>query len=207
MSSPGNGDVGICGVQLLDEFGHVARSCSRFPTVTSFMADALGLTRLPHLRSLKNAMAEWPHDTTRPVDQVIGAFFVIRREVFDRLGGFDPRFFVYFEEVDLSLRARNAGWKSVFLADVQAFHAGGGSSNQVKATRLFYSLRSRLLYGFKHFALVRAWALFLVTLLIEPVTRSLFFLAKGNLAGVSETLRGYAALYRAIPEILGASRA
>ena len=147
-------------------------------------------------------MSEWDHATNRDVDQVIGAFFLIRRTVFEALNGFDERFFVYFEEVDVSYRARQAGWRSVYLATARAFHAGGGTSQQVKAARLFYSLRSRLLYGFKHFSRLRAWALVGVTLLVEPISRLVFSAIRGGREDVLNTLRAYGMLWRALPSIL-----
>lgn len=79
--------------------------------------------------------------------------------------GFDEKFFVYFEEVDLSLRAKNLGYSSFFLADATAFHKGGGCSNQVKALRLFYSLRSRIRYAHKHYSLVGFVILIFLTFL------------------------------------------
>lgn len=206
MARTAYADVGICGVQLIDEHGVVARSCSRFPSLSAFWADAIGLSRVPALRSLGNHMVDWKHDETREVDQVIGAFFLIRRPLFDSLQGFDKRFFVYYEEVDVALRAKQAGWKSMYLADVQAFHAGGGTSSQVKAKRLFYSLRSRLFYGLKHFPGPKVALLLLLTLFIEPVTRSLFFLLKGRTADVRQTMQGYIALYRDLPKIVGGGK-
>ena len=193
MQDPANVKVGICGVQLLDESGRLSRSCARFPSAFGFMAHALGLDRL--FPRLSPAMAEWDHAQTREVDQVIGAFFLVRREVFDVLGGFDERFFVYFEEVDFSRRAHNAGWRSVYLADAKAFHAGGGTSNQVKARRLFYSLRSRLLYSFKHFSIPAASTVLFVTLLIEPLARSVLALVRRSLPGFKETWAGYFMLW------------
>jgi len=95
------------------------------------------------------------------VDQVIGAFFLVRRALFETLGGFDERFFMYFEEVDFSKRAQMRGAASVYLGAARAFHSGGYSSRQVKASRLFYSLRSRFLYGFKHFRPAEAVAVLL----------------------------------------------
>lgn len=201
MRRPENGSVGICGVQLVDEDGRIATSCSRFPSLGRFAAKAFGLTVLPGLRRLGVRMAEWGHADTRDVDQVMGAFFLIRRRLFEDLGGFDERFFVYFEEVDLSLRARRAGWRSVFLAEARVFHAGGGTSRQVKARRLFYSLRSRLLYGFKHFTRGQAWSLVALTLLVEPVSRLLLALAAGRGSEALHTLRGYAMLLRELPKI------
>ena len=195
MEKDENYNVGIVGIQLLDEQNHVARSCARFPTVTIFAAQALGINRLPKYKHLSQAMSEWRHDSNQIVDQVIGAFFVIRRSIFESLGGFDERFFVYFEEVDLSLRVYQAGYSSVFLANAQAFHAGNGTTKQIKAHRLFYSLRSRLLYGFKHFSKWQAWWLILITLSIEPFTRSVFALKNDGIDGVRNTLCAYGMLW------------
>ena len=142
MRDPVNAKVGICGVQLRDETGHISRSCARFPSALGFVAHAIGLDRF--FPRLGHFMAEWDHAQTRQVDHVIGAFFLVRRDLFDALHGFDERFFVYLEDLDFSHRAHQTGWLSVYLADAQAFHVGGGTSNQVKARRLFYSLRSRL---------------------------------------------------------------
>ena len=202
MNDEDNTKAGICGIQLVDESGEVSHSCARFPSLSIFLAQALGLNRLPKLRHLTQAIVEWSHDSTRNVEQVMGSFFLMRRSVFEILGGFDERFFVYFEEVDLSLRACQAGWRSVYLANAQAFHAGGGTSRQVKAHRLFYSLRSRLLYGFKRFSLIKAWFLLLVTLGLEPLTRIIFALVKGELQSVQHTLKGYYLLFMDLPAIL-----
>ena len=198
MQSQVNARVGICGVQLVDEFGCVARSCARFPTARAFFAHAGGLDRL--LPRIGHVMAEWPHNTTREVDHVIGAFYLVRRELFESLHGFDERFFVYLEDLDFSLRARQAGWRSVYLTDVQAFHAGGGTSNQVKARRLFYSLRSRLLYASKHFSAGGAALVFLATLLIEPISRTALALARWSWPALKETWAGYAMLWRWLPQ-------
>lgn len=198
MQEPKNATVGICGVQLLDEKGHISRSCARFPTSTAFVAHAIGLDRF--FPKLGHFMAEWSHDTTQEVDQVIGAFFLVRRSLFEALGGFDEQFFVYFEEVDFAYRAHKAGWRSVYLADVQAFHAGGGTSNQVKAKRLFYSLRSRLLYAFKHFHLLGAMVVLLTTLFIEPISRSALAIARRSWSSLAETWQGYGMLWRWLPQ-------
>ena len=202
MRRPENADVGILGIQLVDEDNHVARSCARFPSLGIFIAQTLGLNRLPGLRHLNTHMSEWPHDKTATVDHVIGAFYLMRRSLFESLGGFDERFFVYLEDLDVSLRARQSGWRTVYLADAKAFHAGGGASRQVKAKRLFYSLRSRLLYGFKHFTGFRAWLLVGVTLLVEPLTRVVFSLMNGGMADVRNTLKGYGMLLQDFPRIL-----
>lgn len=197
-----NQDVGIVGIQLVDEHGCINRHCARFPSLGIYLAQAIGLNSLPGFRHLKTHMSDWAHDSTKTVDHVIGAFYLIRRPLFEALGGFDERFFVYLEDLDLSRRSRLSGWRSVYLAEAQAFHAAGGTSRQVKAHRLFYSLRSRLMYGFKHFTLWQAWALLGVTLVLEPVSRSVFSLLRGGVQDLRNTLKAYVMLYRGLPDML-----
>ncbi|MCF8150205.1 MAG: glycosyltransferase family 2 protein [Sulfuritalea sp.] len=152
MDRPENAAIGICGIRLVDDSGNTSTCAARFPSLGVLTGATLGLAKFfpkifpPHL------MTPQELSQSQVVDQVIGAFFLIRRDVFDRCGGFDERFFVYFEEVDLSLRAKHLGYASYFLSDVAAFHKGGGCSEQVKAARLFYSLRSRVLYAKKHYS-------------------------------------------------------
>lgn len=205
MRRPGNERIGILGIPLIDEKGEISRSCARFPSLGTFAAQAIGLNRLPRFSSLSMHMTDWPHDASRQVDHVIGAYYLIRRSLFHNLGGFDERFFVYLEDLDLSLRASKLGYSSFFLAEAQAFHSGGGTSRQVKAHRLFYSLRSRLLYGFKHFPKWQAWTLAFVTLAVEPLTRTVFSVAAGG-DSVVNTWRGYGMLYRDLPRILERTR-
>lgn len=202
MVNPEHADVGVVGVQLVDGAGHVSRSCARFPTPTMLTLQALGLDRLPGLSFLSPHMGDWDHQSTRQVDHVIGAFYLMRRALFESVGGFDERFFVYLEDLDLSFRVARLGYRSMYLASTRAFHSGGGTSRQVKAHRLFYSVRSRLLYGFKHFTRRGAWMLTTVTLVAEPFTRSLYCLLKGDKEGLLNTWRGFAMLYRDLPNIL-----
>lgn len=194
MQDPTNTRVGICGVQLLDESGHISRSCARFPSALGLVSHALGLQRI--IPRLGHFMTEWDHAQTRRVDHVIGAFFMVRRQLFNDLDGFDERFFVYLEDLDFSLRARKLGWSSVYFADAQAFHAGGGTSKQIKARRLFYSLRSRLLYAFKHFNSFGATAVLIATLLVEPLSRSALAFVRHSWPALKQTWVAYIMLFR-----------
>ncbi len=195
MEDETNQNVGICSVQLVDNNDVVSRSCYRLPTPGRLIVQSIGLNKLPGFKHLGMHMQEWDHRVSREVEQVLGAFFLVRRYLFESLDGFDKRFFVYFEEVDFSFRARKAGWKSFYLTQAKAFHCGGGTTSQVKAMRLFYSLRSRLLYCFKHFSISNAWILTGVTLLLEPVSRVTLCLIRGNVSGASDTLQGFRLLW------------
>lgn len=197
-----NSDVGICGIQLVDEKGSVGRTCAYFPSLRRLVVQAVGLNKVDRLSGQGVHMDDWNHLSSRSADHVIGAFFFMRRGVFDSLKGFDERFFVYLEDVDFSLRARIAGWRTFYTTDSQAFHKGGGTSHQVKAKRLFYSLRSRLLYGFKHFPRWQAWMLVGITLIVEPFSRSAFSLVRGGKEDLRSTWNGYGLLYSDLPNIL-----
>jgi hypothetical protein len=203
LADPIHADVGICGVRLTDDNGETSRSCSRFPSLRVYLTDALGLDRFFPKRFLPQAMVEWPHDATRVVDQIMGAYFCIRRSLFTQLQGFDERFFVYSEEVDLSYRSYKSGYSSVFLADVAAYHKGGGSSCNVKAKRLFYCLRSRMLYSYKHFNLTSAIIFSVATLCLEPICRLVYAsLFRRSMANVVETIKAFAYLWAWFPQYL-----
>lgn len=202
MAREQNNNTAICGIQLVDAQCLVSRSCAYFPSVLRFAAHSLGLDKLPLLHGAGIHMGDWNHATDSVVDQVIGAFFMVRRPIFEQLQGFDERFFVYFEEVDFSLRAHKQGWHSMYLTETRAFHEGGGSSKKVKDVRLFYSLRSRLLYAFKHLSRREAWVVFFFTLLLEPVSRTVFSFVKGQFDDVANVWKAYGMLYAALNQII-----
>ena len=141
-------------------------------------------------------MSESDHSITKKVDQVMGAFFFVRRSLFVGLNGFDERFFVYYEEVDFSYRAKLLGWSSVFISDAKAYHFGGGISQNVKAERLFYSQRSKIQYIFKHFNFFSALLVLSSTLLIEPILRLIISLINNFPVATKENVRAYYMLFK-----------
>jgi GT2 family glycosyltransferase len=191
LESPAAADIGICGIQLVDEQGRVARSCARFPTPGQLVAASTGVDRLLPGTFPGFVMREWDHQDSRRVDHVIGAFYLVRRELFESLGGFDERYFVYLEDLDFSLRAGQAGWHSYYLARARAFHRGGGTSEQVRAERLVYLLRSRLQYARRHFSRAAALAVELATIGIEPVVRVAAALGRGAPRLARDTIKAY----------------
>lgn len=189
-------NFGILGVKLLNPDDSIQKTCSRFPSLMSECYDRTGLAKLFPDKSSK--MNEFFHDESRYVDQVMGAFFLTSRQLFDKIKGFDESFFVYYEEVDFSYRARKLGYKSYFLAETSAVHVGGGCSQQVKAKRLFYSLNSRLIYAKKHFSALDYLLVSGLTLFVEPFSRCVFSLLKKDFKGLMETLSGYKMLYNGL---------
>jgi N-acetylglucosaminyl-diphospho-decaprenol L-rhamnosyltransferase len=181
--------VGILGVQMRDANGAPVQSCSRFPRARHFVAQALGLERV--WPAAGHFMREWDHRDSRLVDHVIGAFFLVRRRVFDQLQGFDERFFVYLEDLDFSLRARQAGWLSYYDSEVGIYHEGGGTSKNIKARRLFYALRSRLAFASKHFSPFARAMVWWCTWVLEPVTRACQLMLLGRVGELKNLAMAY----------------
>lgn len=199
-----NPPASIVGVRLTDEAGRTRGSTSPFPTPGRLLAQACGLHIVCDRLSRFDPMAE--HETTRVVDQIIGAFLLVRRDVFDALGGFDERFFVYYEDVDLCLRARQQGHRCRYHAMVKAEHAGQGCTRRIEDVRLFHLLRSRLLYADKHFGRAGRIVVRLATLAIEPVARAAGLIARGTPHKLPLLARAYAMLHMHDRRACGALR-
>lgn len=173
LAAAENRHVGICGVRMVDAAGRTLPSNRRLPTFRSVIGDMTRLFRVwprafpPLVLPLVNA------SEPIEVEQLIGAFLFMRRELFEDLHGFDERFFVYYEEVDFSYRAKAAGFSSVYLPGSSAFHHGGYSSEKVRSRRLVYALRSRLLYATKHWGIWSVIGLAVATVVIELPARLL----------------------------------
>lgn len=204
LTDAANGAVGIVGIQLLGQDGCVTRSCARRPTWRAMIGQSLGLDRLMPSLFPPHFLLGWDHGDTRPVDQVMGAFYLVRRSMFDALGGFDERFFVYFEDLDMALRAKASGWTSVYLACAQAVHVGGGTTRGIKDRRLFYWWRSRMLYALKHFGVLGGGAVAVATTIAEPIVRAVAALATLRVKEVGTVARAYAWLWADLPNIVRA---
>ena len=203
LEQAANQSIGILGDQLVDDQGIIQRICARFPTPNRFFHMMFGLDRIFPRAFPSHFMREWDHQESRDVDQIMGAFLLVRDSLFRALGMFDERFFVYFEEVDLSLRAKQSGHRSFYFAESKVFHKGGGETEKMKAFRLFISLRSRILYSYKHFSWLAATLVALGTLLIEPVTRLVLAVSQLSIEGVKETIEGYIRLWGVAPRLIG----
>jgi N-acetylglucosaminyl-diphospho-decaprenol L-rhamnosyltransferase len=199
--------VGVVGIRLVGRDGAAHRHCARFPNWRSFIGNSLGLTRIARRWFPPVTRIEFDHLETRPIEHVMGAFYLIRRDLFEALGGFDEDYFVYLEDLDLSRRVAKAGRETHYLADVTAYHKQGGTSEQVRAHRLYYALQSNIIYAFKHLPIGQAWLVTVVTLLVEPFSRLGRAVLRGSFDEFRFTLGGFAMLYRALPGIAKIVRA
>ncbi len=139
-------DVVAVACQLRAPDGEVQRSCRAFPTVGGELARVVLphrlLARLPGVGHYY--LGGWRHDSNRPVDQPAGAFLLVRGSAIDGLP-FDPRFFMYYEDVDLCRRLWHQGpiW---YLASTFAVHLAEHSSSQARAPMAVALARSRFDY-------------------------------------------------------------
>ena len=195
----GHKEINILGAALLDDEGKLAPSCSRFPSPLRIFFDASGLSKIaPKIFTPATIMTDWSHKESRIVDQVMGAFMFMRKNIFEKNGYFDERFFVYYEEVDFCKRLSLLGGKIFYFNEIKVVHSGEGTTKSVKAFRLFLSLRSRLLYAKKHFSFLGYTLVWGSTFIIEPVSRTIFLLFKGSFKEIKETLKGFKYLVKNI---------
>ncbi len=82
------------------------------------------------------AMGDWARDSVRAVDIVVGCFLLIRKELWDDLGGFDLKYFMYGEESDLCLRAAAQGIQPLITPDAQIMHIVGAAAGQRSDKRI-----------------------------------------------------------------------
>jgi N-acetylglucosaminyl-diphospho-decaprenol L-rhamnosyltransferase len=166
LSGEAGAHRGICGGRVVRPNGTPALSASRFPTLRNVVADVLRVPRVVG-RSSHRHLGPEELATSRTVDQVIGAFFLVRRPLFDQLGGFDERYFLYYEEVDFARRALAAGWSSYYAHEACVEHLENVSAKASGGRALFYSLRSRTLYARRHWPPWQARLLVAFTLGVE----------------------------------------
>lgn len=193
--------VGVAGIRLTDVDGRTLRSCARLPTPLRMLAQSAGIDRIPGLSGLRHFMTDWDHNEDRDVPQVMGACMIVRRTMFETLDGFDERFFLYYEDVDLCARAWQLGWRCRFYATPSAVHLGGGTTSQIKALRAFYNARSRVLYAHKHFGVAVAIAIWLAALVVEPVSRTLRAFLAGRFGDARDTWHATMMLAAATPAL------
>lgn len=161
-----NPNAGLGGARLIGRDGSWQPSARMFPTVLSDLIVLSGLAaRFPRSHFFGRADRTWANQMeAATVDWVPGAYSIIRAEAIAAAGPFDPRFFLYSEEVDLCKRIKQKGYEVWYWPDIAVAHIGGESSRQIRLLELsrsgaqltLWRMRSTLLYYRKHHG-VTAW--------------------------------------------------
>jgi N-acetylglucosaminyl-diphospho-decaprenol L-rhamnosyltransferase len=138
-----------------------------------------------------------PGEPPRPTNWVCGGIMLVRSELFRRLGGFDPRFFLYFEETDLCVRARAAGYELWAIGEAIATHASNTSARKIDPTlaeegclsQHYY--QSRYYYLTKHHGIVAATCAEVGELMLKAMRDFVRFLGgRGGADKFRRRLRG-----------------
>ena len=165
--------AGLVGPRLSNVRGQIQASCGRPPRLT----DEICRKFLLHLIFPLFKFRRWCPSEPTAVGWVTGACFAARRAALEAVGGLDEAIFMYYEDVDLCLRVRQAGWQVFYLPEAEGMHAGGASSKRALARMLVVSEASYAYLVRKH--LGRAAELLLRGL--RPVEMGLRWLLWGAL--------------------------
>lgn len=122
-------EAGIAGSRLEDEDGTQQNGAFRFPNATTETLDGFRLGVLTNAFKERDLRYDHLGDDPVPVDWVVGASMIIRKEVFDDVGLLDESYFLYFDEVDFCLRAHRAGWKAYHVPSSVVVHLEGAATD------------------------------------------------------------------------------
>jgi GT2 family glycosyltransferase len=152
-------DAGALGIKMLDGSGKFLKESKRaFPSPRTSLYKLFGLAKLfPHSKLFSRYhLGHLDENQNNEVDVLAGAFMMIRKEVLDKIGGFDETFFMYGEDVDLSYRIQKAGFKNYYFADSSIIHFKGESTRKgsMNYVRMFYNAMS--IFVRKHYGGSRA---------------------------------------------------
>lgn len=128
-------DAGFAGSYIHGPGGDPHLTTFRFPSIASEFEGAARFGPISRLLAHRAVPVPIPSATTE-VDWLAGASLLMRRSVLDQIGLFDERFFLYFEETDLCLRARRAGFKTIFVRQSEVTHIGSVSTGMKQWTRV-----------------------------------------------------------------------
>ena len=143
--------AGCVGVRQLGQDGKTQRSVRGFPTLLGIAGDVL---RIRSGRFDSYRLDRFDYEVEQEAPQPMGTFLLFRRAALADIGDprqpFDETFPIFFNEVDLLLRLRNAGWKCLYTPNAQILHHGGESTKLVRKNMIWESHRSLVRFLRKH---------------------------------------------------------
>lgn len=144
-------DVGAVAPRLLNPDGSQQLSIRSFPTFKSVLYEMVGLSRLfPGTRFGSWRLRSFDYNRPAFIQQPMASCLLIRRSVFAELGGFDERFPIYYNDVDLSFRMHQKGYKTAYLPQSRVYHKIGASTDPLKTKMIFENHRSLFRFLAKH---------------------------------------------------------
>lgn len=164
-------DCSIAGVKIIDTNDkHQPSSWKKMSLLTVFFENLL-----PYQLSIK--LVTKNSTTLTQVENVCGACMLIRRDVFEELGGFDERFFLYYEEIDFCLRANQRGYKVYYNPYVEVVHFASKSSSNHREIFFFNLYNNKLLFIRKHYSYPFYIVAFILVLIGLSLRAAISFIA------------------------------
>jgi N-acetylglucosaminyl-diphospho-decaprenol L-rhamnosyltransferase len=143
-------ELAVVGPRITTPDGRVYPSARRFPDLLDAAGHAFLYLVWPNNPfSRRYRMVDWDHASAREVDWVATTHVVVRRTAWDQVGGFDDRYFMYMEDVDLCWRLRRAGWKVGYEPGATVVHEIGRSTDQTPYRMIVAHHRSLWRYAVK----------------------------------------------------------
>lgn len=154
-----NPKAGILGTAIRGIEGTLRRSAFRFPTLSSEFESMIRWSVVTRMLSSRVVAPPIPSCTVK-TEWVSGSCMMVRRKLFETVGLFDERFFLYFEEIDLCRRVQQAGWETYWVKDACIVHDAGLATgiNDYSRPRPKYWFDSRRYYFSKHYGRAYLWA-------------------------------------------------
>ena len=154
-------DVGLVGARLTYGDGSFQHSAFRFPGFWQTVFDLLPMPGRLYDSALNGRYDRRLYERGQPfpVDHMLGATMMLRREVIEQVGMFDEQFFMYCEEIDWSMRIRRAGWQILCVPAAHITHLEGKSTSQIRPESIVNLWRSRFRLYEKHYSPLRVAAI------------------------------------------------
>ncbi|MDQ2768909.1 MAG: glycosyltransferase family 2 protein [Bacteroidota bacterium] len=152
-------DCGGLGVKMLDGQGHFLPESKRgLPTPAVAFYKMFGLAKLmPKSRTFgRYHLGFLDKDQTHEVEVLSGAFMLLRKAALDMVGLLDEDYFMYGEDIDLSYRLTQSGWKNYYFPGTRIIHYKGESTKRTSVNYVFVFYRAMVIFAQKHFAPGRA---------------------------------------------------
>ena len=145
--------IGVIGTTIKNADGSIQGSVRGFPTLSSHILITLKIHHLSEnfLTMKSYFLNSFNYKIESDVDQVMGAIFFTPRKLWEKVGGFDKRFFIWFEEVDYCFQIKKLGFRVVYTPKTYAEHIGGASFSRVsKVRKQFWFFTSMTKYFLKN---------------------------------------------------------
>ncbi|MBR6846797.1 MAG: glycosyltransferase [Bacteroidales bacterium] len=163
-------DAGGLGVKMVDGKGNFLPESKRgLPTPAAAFYKMFGIAKLfPHNKRFAHYyMGHLSNEETNEVEILAGAFMLMRRETLDKVGLLDETFFMYGEDIDLSYRITQGGYKNYYFPETRIIHYKGESTKKTSVNYVLVFYKAMEIFAKKHFGQKRAfWFSFFINLAI-----------------------------------------